>query len=319
MTEPHTVPEILIQTEDLRREFGETVAVRDVNFTVEQGAVFALVGPNGAGKTTLLKMISGLLAPTNGTVRVSGLDVRSEPRAVQKLLGFLPDFFGLYEDLKVWEYLEYFNRAYRLPANRRAERIDEVLDLVKLPDKRDSEVKTLSRGMRQRLGIARTLIHDPPLLLLDEPASGLDPESRHDLQLLFSKLGREGRTLLVSSHILSELEDYCSHVAILQEGRLVVSGRTEEVRQRIGQGKTIRLSTLGDAEKVEQVLGSLPAVEGFTRDGEAYIFPFRGDEEALARLLEQLVGAGIAVCFFGEERQTLEETYLMLTKKEEGV
>jgi len=318
VVEPEPVAEILIQTEDLRREFGETVAVKDVNLVVEQGAVFALVGPNGAGKTTLLKMISGLLAPTSGTVRVSGLDVRSEPRAVQQLLGFLPDFFGLYEDLKVWEYLDYFHRAYRLPADRRATRVDEVLSLVKLSDKREAEVKILSRGMRQRLAIARTLIHDPPLLLLDEPASGLDPESRHHLQLLFSELGRDGRTLLVSSHILSELEDYCSHVAILQQGRLVASGRTEEVRQRMGKGKTIRLSTLGDEEKVEQVLDSLPLVEGFTRDGQEYIFPFRGDEAALAHVLEQLVGAGIAVCFFGEERRTLEETYLMLTKKEEG-
>ena len=217
--------------------------------------------------------------------------MRREPRGVQQLLGFLPDFFGLYEDLKVWEYLDYFNRAYRLPADRRTTRVDEVLDLVKLSDKREAEVKTLSRGMRQRLGIARTLIHDPPLLLLDEPTSGLDPESRHHLQLLFSELARDGKTLLVSSHILSELEDYCSHVAILQEGRLVASGRTEEVRQRMGQGKTIRLSTLGDEEKVEQVLDSQPMVEGFTRDGQAYLFPFRGDEAALANLLEQLGGS----------------------------
>jgi ABC-2 type transport system ATP-binding protein len=305
----------IIRTERLRREFGQTTAVDDVDLEIERGAVLALVGPNGAGKTTLLKMICGLLPPTSGTAWINRVNVLAEPRRVQQELGFLPDFFGLYDGLKVWEYLDYFARAYRLTAGERDRRIDEVLDQVQLSDREDSDITALSRGMRQRVGIARTLIHQPPILLLDEPASGLDPEARHDLQALFTSLSRQGKTLVVSSHILAELEDYCTHVAILQAGRVVASGRIDEVRRGIGVLRTVRISVLEGWDKAEAVLRKEPAVTAITADGAARQFQFSGDDPTLAKLLAALIEAGVPVTSFGEDRRTIEETYLALTRR----
>ena len=296
----------------MRREFGRTVAVRDVALEVETGAVLALVGPNGAGKTTLLKMICGLLQPTRGTAWVGGCDIRTQPLAVQQLLGFLPDFFGLYEELTVREYLDYFARAYRLPAQERPARIERVLRQAQLAGKLDEPVQGLSRGMRQRLAIARTLIHQPPLLLLDEPASGLDPESRRDLQALFVELAREGKTLVVSSHILSELEDYCTHVAILHGGRLVASGSLAEVRARLGVGRRVRISVVGPWDQAEALLRQDVALSGLQPEGQGRVFFFNGGDEALAALLRRLVHAGVWVSGFAEERRTIEETYRAL-------
>ena len=223
----------IVRTAALRREYGELVAVRDVNFSVPAGAVLALVGPNGAGKSTLLKMLAAVLEPTRGTAVVNGVDINEDPRGVHASVGFLPDFFGLYEDLTVGEYLGYFARAYRVPGGRRENLITRTLADVDLSGKAGAQVQALSRGMRQRLAIGRTLLHEPPLLLLDEPASGLDPESRHDLQKLFTRLSKAGKTLIVSSHILTELEDYCTHVAILREGVMVACGSLAEVRDSI--------------------------------------------------------------------------------------
>lgn len=305
----------IIRTARLRREFGSTVAVSDVELSIERGAVLALVGPNGAGKTTLLKMICGLLPPTTGSAYVNGLDVFADPRRAQQELGFLPDFFGLYDGLKVWEYLDYFARAYRLGPEERDKRVDEVLLQVQLSDKEDADIQTLSRGMRQRLGIARTLIHQPPILLLDEPASGLDPEARHDLQSLFTALSKQGKTLVVSSHILAELEDYCTHVAILRGGRLVASGRIDDVRKGIGVQRTIRISVLDGWDKAEAILRQDPAVTAVTSEGGAHQIQYGGDEAGLAKLLAALIQAGVPVTGFGEDRRTIEETYLALTRK----
>lgn len=300
----------LVRLRRLRREFGDVVAVRDVEFDVAKGAVLALVGPNGAGKTTLLRMLSAVLEPTAGTAEICGLDMREHPRGVHAKLGFLPDFFGLYEDLKVEEYLGYFARAYRIPEDAIPDRIGEVLDMVGLKGRSGTGIRTLSRGMRQRLGIGRTLIHDPPLLLLDEPASGLDPEARRDLQELFRELAKRGKTLVVSSHILSELEDYCSHVAILQEGALVVSGPVEEVRRSRGGGRRVRVRACAGIGKAVAVLEGAETVSALKTEGEEASFHFAGDDEALAGLLEKIAGSGARVVFFGEERRGIQESYL---------
>jgi ABC-2 type transport system ATP-binding protein len=313
--DPSSAGDPIIRTARLRREFGATVAVNDLDLAIEPGAVLALVGPNGAGKTTLLKMICGLLPPTSGSAWVNGVNVLSHPRRVQQELGFLPDFFGLYDGLTVWEYLDYFARAYRLPSGDRDHRIDTVLAQVQLSGHLTDDIHALSRGMRQRLGIARTLIHQPSILLLDEPASGLDPEARHDLQTLFTSLSRQGKTLVVSSHILAELEDYCTHVAILQVGRLVAAGRIEDVRRGLGIQRTIRMSVLDGWPNAEGLLRRDPAVSGVASDGASHVFQFSGDDAALARLLGVLVGAGVAVTAFGEERRTIEDTYLALTRR----
>ena len=306
--------ETLLQTFELRREYGDTVAVQDVSLSVPRGAVVALVGPNGAGKTTLLKMLAALLEPTRGTAQVCGLDIREHPREVHSHVGFLPDFYGLYDELRVREYLEYFGRAYRLGPERREEVIDEVLSEVALVEKKDSLIETLSRGMRQRLAIARTLIHDPLVLLLDEPAAGLDPEGRHELQLLFRRLAQSGKTLIVSSHILSELEDYCSHIAILHKGVLMASGVAEEVRQSLGKDRQIRIRTNGNTQELEAILRATDPVQRFSQEEDGWLVSFSGDEEAMADLLKQLVASGVPVTFFGEERRTIQDTYLALLR-----
>ena len=305
---------ILVQTFRLRREFGDAVAVRDVSLSVPRGAVYALVGPNGAGKTTLLKMIAGLLEPSRGTARIRGLDVRAHPREIHALLGFLPDFFGLYDEMRVAEYLEYFARAYRIGPSRRGERVDETLEKVGLADHAKSVVGTLSRGLRQRLAIARTLIHDPPLLLLDEPASGLDPEARHELQTLFRQLAKAGKTLVVSSHILTELEDYCTHLAILQQGALIAAGETQAVRSGTGIGRRVRVRALADLAHVGSIVNADPRAAGWeTEDGIAR-FVYSGGEADLAELLKRLIAAGLPITFFGEETGTIQDTYLSLTQ-----
>ena len=309
-------PEVLIQTKELRREFGETVAVRDMDLSVARGAVCALVGPNGAGKTTLLRMLAALLEPTSGTALVKGLDVRRSPREVHAMVGDLPDFFGLYEDLCAREYLDYFARAYRLYGVRRQRRIGEVLELVGLSDKLESPIGSLSRGMRQRLGIARTLIHDPPLLLLDEPASGLDPEARYALQKLFRDLSGMGKTLVVSSHILSELEDYCTHVAILQTGRLVASGAVVDVSRSLGRPRRVCLKVAGGWERAAAAIGASPLAGELSGGPQEGAFDFTGDDTALAGVLKRLVDAGVAVAAFGEQGGDIQDAYLALVKEE---
>ncbi|OIO02356.1 MAG: ABC transporter ATP-binding protein [Elusimicrobia bacterium CG_4_10_14_0_2_um_filter_56_8] len=299
----------IVRTASLRREYGDVVAVNDINFSVPRGAVLALVGPNGAGKSTLLKMLSAVLEPTRGTALVNGVDINEDPRAVHASVGFLPDFFGLYEELTVSGYLEYFARAYGVPRARRQAVISRTLVDVDLSNKADARVQALSRGMRQRLAIGRTLLHEPPLLLLDEPASGLDPESRHDLQKLFTRLAGAGKTLIVSSHILTELEDYCTHVAILREGSLVAGGSLGEVRALIGNKRRVRVRAAGAQDGALAILlaAGLGSAAG---EGGSVFFDFSGSDEELSGILKRLVEGGVKVLYFGEEGGGIQETYL---------
>ena len=305
----------MIVARGLRREFGDSTAVDRLDLTVPDGAVAALVGPNGAGKTTLLRMIAALLEPTSGALLVAGRDGAAEPRLVPALIGFLPDFFGLYEELTARQCLRYFHLAYRLPepADRR---IDEVLELVNLREAADRPIESLSRGMRQRLGLARTLLHDPRLLLLDEPASGLDPGARRELQDLLRRLAASGKTILVSSHILSELEDYCSHVVMLDKGRLVFSGPVAEARKRSGGGRRLRVRAASGAEKARVLLSADAAVSDLSELPGGWSFRFAGDEAAAARLVRALVEGGVGVCEFHEDAGSISDGYLKLMPKE---
>jgi len=304
----------IVRTTALRREYGEVVAVRDMDLSVPRGAVMALVGPNGAGKSTLLKMLSAVLEPTRGTAVVNGVDINDNPRGVHSAVGFLPDFFGLYEEITVSEYLEFFARAYGVPRGRRGNVITRTLTDVDLLEKAGARVRALSRGMRQRLAIGRTLLHEPPLLLLDEPASGLDPESRHDLQKLFTRLSRAGKTLIVSSHILTELEDYCTHVAILREGTLVACGSLAEVSASIVKKRRVRVKAAGSQDGALALLRAAglksPAVAG----GSVF-FDFSGGEEELAGILKRLLDGGVKVVHFGEEGGGIQDTYLASLEK----
>lgn len=305
--------EDIVRTSALRREYGEVVAVKDVDLSVPKGAVLALAGPNGAGKSTLLKMLAAVLEPTRGSALVNGVDINENPRGVHASVGFLPDFFGLYEEIAVNEYLEYFARAYGVPKDRREKLIAGTLSDMGLSDKAGSRVRALSRGMRQRLAIARTLLHEPPLLLLDEPASGLDPEARSELQKLFTRLARAGKTLVVSSHILTELEDYCTHVAILREGSLVACGSLAQVSASIVKTRRIRVRAAGGTEAAREALvsaGLTPSAEG-----SSLSFSFPGGDEELAALLRRLLDSGVKITFFGEEGGGIQDTYLASLEK----
>ncbi|HSJ52903.1 MAG TPA: ABC transporter ATP-binding protein, partial [Anaerolineae bacterium] len=236
-----------IETRGLTRRYGKLVAVNDLNLQVPAGALFGLIGPNGAGKTTTLRMLAGLLEPTEGEILIHGQVANHDWRLLRRQIGYMPDFFGVYEDMLVWEYLDFFGRCYSLPTARREQVIDELLELVDLADKRDAYVQTLSRGMRQRLCLAHALVHDPQVLLLDEPASGLDPRARVEMRELLRELGAMGKTVVVSSHILTELAELCDSVGIVEKGRLVASGPVNQITQQVQQGHTLRLQVLSDS------------------------------------------------------------------------
>ena len=246
----------MLVVDHLRKEYKTLVAVNDLSITLEAGDIFGFIGPNGAGKTTTIRMLATLLAPTAGTAQVDGIDITRYPEEVRSLIGYMPDFFGVYDDVKVWEYLDFFAAAYKIPRVQRPKVIEDVLELTDLTVKRDSYVEELSRGMKQRLCLAKTLVHDPKLLLLDEPASGLDPRARVELKELLKELRDMGKTILISSHILPELADFCNKIGIVEKGNLVLFGDVEEILAQMngGQGLVIRLAEGDDTAKASEIL-----------------------------------------------------------------
>ncbi len=307
---------IAIETRGLTRRFGRVTAVENLNLQVPAGALFGLIGPNGAGKTTTLRMLAGLLEPTSGEIELNGQMTNHAWRELRRQIGYMPDFFGVYEDMLVWEYLDFFARCYDLPAARRRQVTDELLELVDLAEKRDAYVQTLSRGMRQRLCLAHALVHDPQVLLLDEPASGLDPRARVEMRELLRELGAMGKTVVVSSHILAELAELCDSVGIIEKGRLVASGSLDEISRRVRQGRTLRLKVLSNRDEAEAILRNRPGV-GEVYEGNGYLeVEFLGDDEATAKLLAALVGRGVKVVSFTEVAGDLEDAFLRLTKGE---
>ena len=305
----------MIDMQKLRKEYPDVVAVHDLDVTIPEGEIYGLIGPNGAGKTTTIRMACGLLTPTQGSVRICRVDVHQQPELAQRNIGYLSDFFSVYDDLKVWEYLDYFAHAYKMPENLIPKRIDEVIQQVGLEVKRDVFIKGLSRGMKQRMGIARAIIHKPKVLLLDEPASGLDPKSRVDLRNVLLSLRDEGSTILISSHILSELEGFCSSIGVMEKGRMIRSGRINEIVAAESKFRVIRVGWVGDAD-VPGILRSFPDVSNIVEQGKEAVFQFTGTDEALAMIPAELAARGVAVLSFGEVKQTVEEIYMKLSKNE---
>src|SRR5579859_6782980 len=310
----------MIELTNLRKEYDNVLAVDDLSLTIEQGEIFGLIGPNGAGKTTSIRIAAGLLSPTLGRALIAGVDVVKEPERAQQHIGYLADFFALYEDLKVWEYLDYFAHAYKLPEAEIPSRITEVIALVNLEVKRDAMIRGLSRGMKQRLGIARAVIHKPKVLLLDEPASGLDPKARIDLRNLLLKLRDGGSTILISSHILTELEGFCSSIGIMEKGRLLRSGTIEGITMAESAHRTLRLQWNGDfAAQVQSHLAAQSGVTNVAIGGaknDTAVLQLAGGDEDIARILAALVGAGVPVIQFGEVKQTVEDLYMKLSHHE---
>jgi ABC-2 type transport system ATP-binding protein len=304
----------MLEVKGLRKAFGPLVAVDGVSFTLQPGDVFGFIGSNGAGKTTTLRMLATLLEPDAGTAFLNGIDIRLDPMSVRKQIGYMPDHFGLYEDVKVWEYLDFFAAVYRVPKSERPGILDNVLELVGLTPKKDAFASTLSKGMQQRLSLARCLVHDPSLLLLDEPASGLDPRARAELKELISELGAMGKMVIVSSHILPELAGFCNTVGIIEKGRLVTHGRVEDVVRGIQQTRVLNIRFIDRAAEAGMFLHGREHVDStrVVASGELKV-DFSGQLADQAELLKVLIDAGYLVTSFIEEAANLEDVFLRVT------
>jgi ABC-2 type transport system ATP-binding protein len=311
---------LVVRTDGLVKRFNGTLAVAGVDLAVPAGEIHGLVGPNGAGKSTTLRILSTLVVASAGEAEVCGLDVRREPNEVRRVIGYMPDSFGVYDDMKVWEYLDFFGRCYGLSAAARRRMIGDLLELVDLGGKRQQYVESLSRGMQQRLCLAHALVHDPQVLLLDEPASGLDPRARIELRELLRELRALGKTILVSSHILPELEELCTSVTIIDHGRVLASGRVGDIEARLRAGAVLRVRIIGDEQALAAASGffaadgRVAAVE--TRGADSLELAFRGDDEASADLLARAVAAGHRIVTFSRAATDLEELFLQVTDQD---
>ncbi len=292
------------------------VAADRLTLEIPAGEMFGLVGPNGAGKTTTLKMVTGLLVPTKGSITVNGIDVEREPEHAQRYLGYLADFFSLYDDLKVWEYLDYFARAYKMDRGTIPRRIDDLLARLGLEPKRNAFIAGLSRGMKQRLGIARTLLHDPPVLVLDEPAAGLDPKARVELKQLLLELHSAGKTIFIASHMLSDIEELCSSIAIMEKGRLLHVGPLKDVMRQLTEARRISIRLAGPGFALADWLAARTGVRDVHADAAAAEFAFTGSDAELAELVRALVAADAPVCGIEEVVETLEKLFSRLSMGE---
>lgn len=322
----------------LTKRYGSVTAVGDLSLRIPAGSAFGLIGPNGAGKTTTMLCLATLLRPDAGTVRVFGLDPLTTPREVRRMVGWMPDFFGVYDDLSCREYLTFFAAAYRVPAVVRRSRVDDLLELVDLGHKADTDVAGLSRGMQQRLGLARTLVHDPQLLILDEPASGLDPRARIEMRGILAELVHQGRTLLISSHILSELGRLCDRVGIIESGRMLAHGTPAEIESRTAGTTTYDVTiVVGNDDAIERALtlataagahaadatadglrvvvaADAPVAADTNNDRDADVDRSAAGAEQAATVLRALVTGGIAVSSFAPRREDLEEVFMTVTE-----
>jgi ABC-2 type transport system ATP-binding protein len=304
----------------LTKEFGTLVAVKDVSFSVEKGQIIGLVGPNGAGKTTLLRMLSTVLEPTDGTARLLGFDIKTDYLKIRKHLGYLPDFFNLYEDLTIQECLEYFAKAYQVAKDDISDRIEAILKDIDLESKRLNFVKNLSRGMIQRLGLGALLVHSPDIFILDEPASGLDPKARIDLRSIMKALSEEGKTVIISSHILTELSGMCTHIAIMNHGEIIQFGEIEDVERRIMGSQGLKVTVLGDCKYAADLIRKLSGVQIAQIQPDNNTITVHLDEapEAVAALNTHLVENGVKVIGLFQETATLEDVYLKISSKDKA-
>lgn len=305
----------MIETRNLTKRYGNLVAVNNINLKLDEGDVFGFIGPNGSGKTTTMRMIATLLNPDHGEAYVCGKSIYTNQEDIRRLVGFMPDFFGVYDDMTVIEYLEFFCAAYRIPVGSRRKICEEKLELVDMSFKRDAMVNELSRGQTQRIGLARTLLHDPQVLLLDEPASGLDPRARIEIRNLLRRLGELKKTVIVSSHILPELADVCTRVGMIEKGNLIVDGNVAEVMQKARQRIVLNIRVKDredEAGKTIEQCDSVDTVE-MTSD-QMFEVTLKQDVEDYSDIPSALIGNGFALKLFREEEVNLETAFMELTK-----
>ena len=304
----------MIKTQDLTKAYGQLRAINTLNLDLDEGDLFGYIGPNGSGKTTTMRILATLLQPSWGEAYVCDYSIYTHPKEIRRLIGYMPDFFGVYDDMKVIEYLEFFAAAYRIKGPARRKKCNEMLELVDLGYKREAFVTSLSRGMTQRLGLARVLLHDPQVLLLDEPASGLDPRARIEIRGLLKELRGIGKTIMVSSHILPELADICNKVGIIEKGELKVSADVSEVMLMVRKQPVLKIGVVGDQDKAANLLSDSDLVDGVElRDGHLFATLAEGVDD-FSDLSTLLVQAGFKLSCFQEDEINLETAFMALTK-----
>jgi ABC-2 type transport system ATP-binding protein len=313
--------DLMIETQDLVKRFGKFTAVNGLSLEVPTGAIYGFVGPNGAGKTTTMRMLTTLTRPSSGQAWVNGKSVAADARAVRRSIGYMPDEFGVYDDMRVWEYLDFFAACYDIPEAERKTLIDDLLALVDLTHRRDDMVDKLSRGMKQRLSLARTLAHDPAVLILDEPASGLDPRARVEIRELLVELSRMGKTIFFSTHILADVSEICTHIGIVEAGQIIAQGSMDDMRAQLQPHREITV-TVRDQEAVDLVKATVSGVSGVVdvveleqKAGRYRVrIDYAGDDEGVAALNQQINSAGVAILGFTEETRDLEAMFMRVTK-----
>ena len=308
----------IIETKNLTHRYGKLTAVNDISLEIEEGTVFGFIGPNGAGKTTTMRILATLLRPTSGDAWVGGCSVLTDPRGVRRQIGYMPDFFGVYDEMKVWEYLDFFAACYDISDSRRVGLVDDLLQLVDLSHRRNDYVDSLSRGMKQRLCLARTLAHDPKVLVLDEPASGLDPRARIEIRELLRELQAMGKTIFFSSHILLEVAEICTTIGIIEAGHLAACGTLDEIQSH-RRTRQVRVVLSGQIEEALSLLQSTPAILDVTlnrQEGRRHelVVHFSGDDSAQTSILTRLIQAGLPVIGFAETQVELEDVFMQVTK-----
>lgn len=313
----------VVEIQGLSKQYGRRKAVDNVNMTVESGEIFGLVGPNGAGKTTTMRMLVTLLRPDKGEIHVCGHSVRKSPRDVRRQIGFMPDAFGVYGDLTVYEYLDFFGACYGIDRKQRASLIKDLLELVDIGHRHNDMVDTLSTGLKQRLGLARVLIHDPSVLVLDEPASGLDPRARVEIRELLLEVARLGKTIIFSSHILADVSELCTRVAIMEGGKLAALGALDQLSERVMPHRLLRIGLIKEtvSENAQAIIASCAGIsevrpqEGLGRaEWLSLEADFTGDDKALQGLLAEMLQRGLPVVQFNEDTKNLEEVFMRTTR-----
>jgi len=305
----------VIETRNLTKRYGNLIAVNNINLKLGAGDVFGFIGPNGSGKTTTMRMIATLLNPDHGEAYVCGQSIYTNQEEIRRLVGFMPDFFGVYDDMTVIEYLEFFCAAYRIKSSARRKICEEKLELVDMSFKRDAMVNELSRGQTQRIGLARTLLHDPQVLLLDEPASGLDPRARIEIRTLLKRLGEMKKTVIVSSHILPELADVCTRVGMIEKGNLIIDGNVAEVMKQARQRIVLNIRVKARTEDAAKLLEQCDSVEKINvTESQMIEVTLMQDIEDYSDIPSQLINTGFALQLFREEEVNLETAFMELTK-----
>lgn len=304
----------MIELFEFGKDYGDFTAVGSLTLKIEAGEMFGFIGPNGAGKSTTIRYLATLLKASRGDATVNGFSVNSDPMSVRRSIGYMPDDFGVYDGMKVWEFLDFFAVAYKIGRTQRKQVIMDVLELLDLAHKRDDFVNGLSRGMKQRLCLAKTLVHDPPVLILDEPTSGLDPRARIEVKALLKELRRMGKTVLISSHILSELADCCSSIGIIERGQLLMTGPMDNVYRQIRRNRMVEIRFNDKAEAGISILRSCSELRDIEINGDRVLVELEADEHQLAAIMTRLVSAGIPLRSFNDKEPTLEDVFMMVTK-----